>query len=170
MTELAGDCKMSQSNVYRFFPKKADLVAALVLRWFAEIETELSEKLAADRTWQDKLKTFVRVQLDLKSARFDADPELFRAYLTLAEEHPEPVAVHVGKLQGELDDILGAVFEAGDRAKARCLVEDATRMFRDPYAIARLREACRRDRADAVIGAVIRELESWLGASTPQNR
>ncbi|MEE2864381.1 MAG: TetR/AcrR family transcriptional regulator, partial [Pseudomonadota bacterium] len=34
VTDLAADCRMSQSNVYRFFPNKAALMAGLAERWF----------------------------------------------------------------------------------------------------------------------------------------
>jgi len=159
VTDLASDCRMSQSNVYRFFPNKAALMAALAARWFSEVEAELGRRISTAATWQGKLTAFVRVQLDLKSARFDADPELFRTYLTLAEEHPEPVAVHVARLQEMLKGILGTLFDGSQLAKACHLVEDATQMFRDPFVIVRLRAKCTPARAEAVIQTVIAELE-----------
>lgn len=162
VTDLAADCRMSQSNVYRFFPNKAALMAALAQRWFADVEAELRNRISAAKTWQAKLNAFVRVQLVLKSARFDEDPELFRAYLKLAEDHPEPVGVHVARLQEMLEDLLGIAFEGDELSKARHLVEDATQMFRDPFVIARLRPRCDPDRATAVINAVVAELENRL--------
>jgi len=159
MTELAADCRMSQSNVYRFFPNKAALMAALVERWFADIEEELGKRVSAAQSWQAKLHAFVRVQLDIKSARFDADPDLFRAYLALAEEQPDPVAVHVTRLQQTLDGILAGVGAGSNQAQARALVEDATQLFRDPFLIARFRARCSPARADTVVEAVVAALE-----------
>ncbi|MHA7773112.1 TetR/AcrR family transcriptional regulator [Roseibium sp. M-1] len=162
VTDLAADCRMSQSNVYRFIPNKAALMAALAERWFAEIEAGLQEKVSAADSWQTKLKAFVRVQRDLKAARYDADPDLFRAYLTLAGENPEAVGLHVAKLQSVLEEILGTVFEGRERTKACELAEDATQLFRDPFLIARLRPRCTAERADAAIAAVIATLERQL--------
>jgi len=159
VTDLAADCRMSQSNVYRFFPNKTALMAALAERWFAEIEAAILEKIAAEQSWQSKLRAFVRIQLDLKSERHDEDPDLFRAYLTLARENPEPVTMHVARLQQVLDGILGTVFEEPEKRRAREFVEDATQLFRDPFLIARLRPRCTAERADAVIEAVIAALE-----------
>jgi AcrR family transcriptional regulator len=162
VTDLASDCRMSQSNVYRFFPNKAALMAALAERWFAEVEAELQKEISTADTWQSKLKAFVTVQLEIKAARFDADPNLFRAYLTLAVENPEPVGVHVAKLQDVLDGILGTVFQGRERTRARELVEDMTQLFRDPFLIARLRPRCTEARAAAVLASVIAELERRL--------
>jgi len=159
VTDLAADCRMSQSNVYRFFPNKSALAAALVERWFQEIEAELRAVIDAADRWQTKLERFVLVQLRIKSSRFDQDPKLFRAYLMLADEHPEPVLEHVRRLQDMLNGILSAAFEGEGRDCARMLVEDATLIFRDPVSIARLRTRCTPERADAVIGAVRAELE-----------
>ncbi|WP_422376034.1 TetR family transcriptional regulator [Roseibium sp.] len=159
VTDLAADCRMSQSNVYRFFPNKASLMAALAERWFREIEAELTARTDTAARWQDKLTAFVHVQRELKSARYDQDPELFWAYLRLAEEHPEPVMAHVDRLQQILASILEPEFRGPDLAAGCTLVADATQLFRDPFLIARFRDRCTAERADAVLMAVLQELE-----------
>jgi AcrR family transcriptional regulator len=162
VTDLAADCRMSQSNVYRFFPNKAALMAGLAERWFEDVEVALQVEISAAESWQSKLAAFVRVQLAIKSERFDDDPDLFRAYLTLAGEHPEPVTIHVSRLRKMLEGILGALFEGSELKRACELVEDATQLFRDPFLIARLRPRCTEERAEAVLAAVLSELEHRL--------
>ena len=164
VTDLAADCGMSQSNIYRFFPNRGALMAALAERWFQDIEAELAARIGEAPSWQEKLLVFVDAQRTLKSARFDEDPELFRAYLGLAADHPEPVAMHVNRLQETLAGVLTPLFSGQQLEAACCLVEDATQMFRDPYAISRLRGRCTEDRAAAVLAAIIRELEHRLRA------
>ncbi|MDN3718993.1 TetR/AcrR family transcriptional regulator [Roseibium salinum] len=121
VTELAAECGMSQSNVYRFFPNKAALIAALADRWFVDIEAELRKAIDSADNWQTKLQQFVLVQLALKSSRFDQDPQLFRTYLALAEKHPEPVLLHVARLENMLTAILSAAFDRESLDAARTI-------------------------------------------------
>jgi AcrR family transcriptional regulator len=159
VTDIASDCNMSQSNVYRFFPNKAALMAALVERWFMAIEAELLAAVNGAQTWQENLRQYVLVQLRLKTARFDQDPVLFRANLVLADEHMEPVRDHVSKLHSILDSILEKAFDGAELVKAMNLFEDTTQIFRDPYFISRLRLRCTPERAEEVLKVVICELE-----------
>ena len=48
VSDIAAECGMSQSNAYRFFHSKGDLLEAVGERWFAEIERELAD-IAASR-------------------------------------------------------------------------------------------------------------------------
>ncbi|MBW4636302.1 MAG: TetR/AcrR family transcriptional regulator [Iphinoe sp. HA4291-MV1] len=43
ISEIARACKMSHANVYRFFKTKADVMDAVVERWFSGIEQALRD-------------------------------------------------------------------------------------------------------------------------------
>jgi AcrR family transcriptional regulator len=159
VTDIASDCNMSQSNVYRFFPNKAAMMAALVERWFMAIEAELLAAVNGAQTWQEKLRQYVLVQLTLKTSIYDQDPVLFRANLVLADEHMEPVRDHVSKLHSILDGILEKAFDGEELVQAMKLFVDTTQIFRDPYFISRLRLRCTPERAEEVLKVVICELE-----------
>lgn len=160
VSEVAAECGMSQSNAYRFFPSKAALLQAVGERWFEGIETALAAVVAADSAPEAALRRFLLTHLELKRARFDADPALFRAYLALAEPNMAIVERHLVRLRRLLAVLVARLLgrdDPDDPAVARTvlLVEDLTVAFRDPRVIATRRAEFTDARAEAVVAAIL---------------
>ena len=159
--DLAAECGMSPSNAYRFFPSKAALLGAVAERWFAEVEETFRVALASKADAMAGLRAALDAQLRLKRASYHADPDLFRAYLALAERNPELVAGHVDRLRALLVDTVGRI-APGD-AGAVALVEDMTLSIRDPNHLARMRGQITDARMTALLDAVETALTARKG-------
>lgn len=164
LSDVAARVGLSQSYAHRFFATKADLVAALGARWFAEVE--VAARTAADEGPDPAaaLRAFVLAILRVKKARHDADPTLFAAYLELAAGHRQVVAAHTARLSAILRDVLAAQVSADRLDAALEMVEDATAQFRVPSLIALYPERATKARARAVVAA----LQTALDAGHPR--
>jgi AcrR family transcriptional regulator len=160
MSDVAAQAGMSQSYAYRFFADKDALVAAMAQAWFAEVTAAVRAAAANTEPVEARLLSFVLVQLRLKTARHDSDPELFAAYLDLAAGHMDQVAAHVAEMRAVLEALMVKWRGEGRAAQAARVFDDATRMFRDPYVIARMRSDVTEARARDVVAAVLAGLRS----------
>jgi AcrR family transcriptional regulator len=156
VSDVAAGCGMSQSNAYRFFPSKAALMTGIAERWFAEIETKLTDVAEDAGPAENTLQTLLMTQLRIKRARFDANPTLFLSHLELAARNMDAVWAHVHTLSALYERVVTRWLAevALDTSQARNitrLIEDATILFRDPNLIARRRDECTDERARAVI-------------------
>ncbi|WP_274423900.1 TetR/AcrR family transcriptional regulator [Chelativorans sp. YIM 93263] len=164
VTEIASECGMSQSNAYRYYPTKQALMAAFAARWFSEVEAKLAEIAQGQGTPRARLRHLLKTQLAIKIERHDRDPALFRAYLELAAANPAAVAAHSKRLSSLID---GLVAETSDGLSGRKInlaattqaILDATLMVRDPWLIARFRDALDKERADSLIDLAISALD-----------
>lgn len=155
MSDVAAEAGMSQSYAYRFFSDKDALVAAMAAAWFAEVTAAVRAAAEAAGPVEERLLAFVLVQLRLKTARHDADPALFAAYLDLAAGHMDQVAAHIGAMRAVLERLMAEWRGESGAAQAARVFDDATRMFRDPYVIARMRAHVTEARARDVVIAVL---------------
>ncbi|WP_338446007.1 hypothetical protein V5F89_12750 [Pelagerythrobacter marensis] len=166
LSELAQRVGMSQSYAHRFFPTKADLVRALAARWFREVEAASAEAASLDLAPAERLERWVLALLSLKRDRYDADPAVFDAYLALAADHMDLVAAHTDRLTDDLRRILSDLVSPADLERAVQTVEDATMLFRVPFAISRFRDRATDDRARAVVAALLPALSRPGGTAT----
>lgn len=155
LSDIAARMGMSQSNAHRFFRTKSDLVRALAERWFETVEARVSQAVADADTPQDALRACILQTLQVKRARHDADPVLFRAYLVLAADHRDLVQTHTARLTAILRGVLARLVPADRLDGAVALVEDATVQFRLPTMIAQARAHATEARAEAVIDALL---------------
>ena len=155
LSEIAARVGLSQSYAHRFFQTKADVVRALAERWFSEIETAAERIAFGDAPAPERLEGWILTLLRLKRDRHDADPELFRAYLALAAEHPDLVGRHADKLSAGLKSILAEMVPPDALADRLALVEDATLLFRVPANIAQFRDRATDERALQVVRALL---------------
>ncbi|WP_290777531.1 TetR family transcriptional regulator [Hoeflea sp.] len=160
MSDVAAEAGMSQSYAYRFFSDKNALIAAMAENWFADVSKAVCALVDGPGPVRFRLEDFVLVQMRMKCAGHDADPVLFSAYLDLASGHPDIVMAHVQEMERVLTALMAERFPGRDAAAAARVFNDATRMFRDPYVIARMRPLITEDRARAVIATVLAGLES----------
>jgi TetR/AcrR family transcriptional regulator, repressor of the ameABC operon len=113
ITDLAAEAGMSQSNVYRFFENKDALAEAMAGRWFAELITIIEDLVEADMPAKQKLYEFFARRLAIKRARFEEDPDLFRSYMELGNEHFEVIRGYVDLTDHYMAMILAEAMEEG---------------------------------------------------------
>lgn len=164
VSEVAAACGMSQSNAYRYFPSKADLINAIIARWFETVETELAKIVgeipSGDADPEDLLRRFIRCVYRVKRDAFDEDPDLYQSYLTLAADHMQTVSKHVHTIHLGLIDVTRFFLEqekiqTPDLTSCVTLIEDITVMFRDPRIIATRRPECTEERLDHILDFLI---------------
>jgi AcrR family transcriptional regulator len=95
MTELAASAGMSPSNLYRFFESKEALMEAAAGRWFAPKIAIMEEVVATDIPIRDKMYAFFVRRFALMREQYREDPDLFKNYLELGEQHFEVVRGYV---------------------------------------------------------------------------
>ncbi len=167
LSEIAARTGMSQSYVHRFFPTKDDLIRTLAERWFNDVEMRLAPIAQSTDSAENRLATFILTMLAIKRDRFDDDPILFRAYMALASEQMELVAMHGMRLRKMLSLILKDLVPFDDLQTATDLVEDATTLFRVPMMIALFRHRVTDERAKAVVQALLYSLSNSAGGKPP---
>ncbi len=113
ITDLAAEAGMSQSNVYRFFENKDALAEAMAGRWFAELITIIEDLVEADMPAKQKLYEFFARRLDIKRTRFEEDPDLFRSYMELGDQHFEVIRGYVDLTDHYMAIILAEAMEEG---------------------------------------------------------
>lgn len=140
VSDVAAVCGMSQSNAYRFFPSKKALIEAGVTRWFKDIDAELDAIANSDDEPEACLLHFLLRLYELKRERYEADPELFAACMTLAEDNMEAVEVHLQRIHEMRLRIVERCIEAGvfkgtSSSELAKLIELLTVSFSNPWII-----------------------------------
>lgn len=151
LSELARNARMSQSNIHRFFPTKADLIRSLAKRWFEEIENESRRIVDLKNSALQRLEEWVLTILHIKRERYDSDPELFNAYLALSVDHMDILHHHTSRLHIDLKSIVADIVSSDMLEATVALIEDVTLLFRTPQNIAKYRNLATDERAQAVI-------------------
>jgi AcrR family transcriptional regulator len=113
LTEVAAACGMSQSSFYRYFPSKEAFFEAIAGRWFEELNLIMEDVVASDLPPREKLYEFFARRVAVKRARFEADPNLFRANMDLGEEHWEVIRGYVDLADHYMAMILGEAMAEG---------------------------------------------------------
>src|SRR5947208_13598049 len=122
---------VSHGSVYRHFPSKASLRQAVAKRWLDRANAPLQKIAEAAGPAPARLEKWLRTMFEIKYKKVCDDPEMFRTYLTLAQEACETVKAHRERLIGQIADIVsdgvkqGAFQVADARVSARA-VFDAT--------------------------------------------
>lgn len=150
LSGIARRIGMSQSYLHTFFASKSDLVRALAQQWFAEVESVSAAAVQSSLPPAARLETWVLGTLHLKRKRYDRNPDLFLAYLQLAEGHADIVQAHTDRLRRDLREIVSGFSPSCGTDTAVQLAEDCTLMFRTPQNIVRFRSSATDERAKAV--------------------
>ena len=159
LSDIAARMGVSQPYVYRHFKNKDALVAELARRWFEKVEEDGENICNSSQSWQDKLRTYVLSMLQLKRKAYDANPELFAAYLRFAESHGAVVEQHIKVLVDQIRRILVSSVPENDLENIVNLVLDATVQFRVPAAIMSAPLNATPQRAKPVLNAIIEYIE-----------
>lgn len=140
VSDIAAACRMSHSNIYRFFPTRAAIFGALAEDWFGVVEAALRQINASAADAPTKLRQHVLTLLQLKRDKIAADRALYEASLAAAADCREIVAAHVQTLRDALRGIVvqgmaEGSFTPGDADAITIALEQATTRFRHPRLI-----------------------------------
>jgi AcrR family transcriptional regulator len=113
MSELATAANMSPSNLYRFFENKEALMEAAAGRWFAPKIAIMEEVIAADLPIREKMFQFFARRFAVMKGQFEEDPEFFKSYLELGDQHFEVVRGYVDLGDHFLAEIVAEAMENG---------------------------------------------------------
>lgn len=113
MTELAAAAGMSPANVYRFFENKEALLEAAAGRWFAPKIAIMEEVVAADLPSREKMFQFFARRFALMRDQFHEDPDMFKSYLELGDQHFEVVRGYVDLGDHYLSEIVVQAMDEG---------------------------------------------------------
>lgn len=113
MTELAAAAGMSPANLYRFFENKEALMEAAAGRWFAPKIAIMEEVVAADLPVRDKMYQFFARRFVWMRDEYRAEPEFFKSYLELGDEHFEVVRGYVDLGDHYLSQIVAEAMDEG---------------------------------------------------------
>ncbi|HEX4873755.1 MAG: TetR/AcrR family transcriptional regulator [Sphingorhabdus sp.] len=113
MTELAAAAGMSPANIYRFFENKEALLEAAAGRWFAPKIAIMEEVVAADLPSREKMFQFFARRFVWMRDEFREDPDMFKSYLELGDQHFEVVKGYVDLGDHYLSEIVVQAMDEG---------------------------------------------------------
>jgi len=175
MTDLATAAGMSPSNVYRFFENKDALAEAMAGEWFADLLVIMENLVAADIPVEEKLYRFFAERLILKRARYEEDPDLFKSYMELGDEHFEVIKGYVDLADHYMASILAEAMEAGyfkglELDAVVSLVNTMMQPFCNPNLMMDMMHLATEERLQIVIATIFEGLHTHEGltAGTPE--
>ena len=142
VVDVAKRLGMSHGNVYRHFPSKQALRAAVAEEWLAAITAPLAAIAAGAEPPPARLRAWLVALAAMKRQKVLEDPEMFAGFHRVALDSPEVIAAHVKSLvtqvalilaEGRADGTLPAVAVPEKDAEA---VLTATMRFHHPDLVA----------------------------------
>lgn len=141
VSEIARACKMSHGEMFIASSKtKADVMDAVVQRWFSGVEQALQEMTQKPNSAAECLEAYVLGLYRLKRDKLAAEPELFDAYLAILEVDRTAPKHHLQVLSSILQGILTRGVESGEfqianLSLATIAINAATLKFHHPLMI-----------------------------------
>lgn len=159
--DVAKRLGMSHGNVYRHFPSKQALRAAVAETWLSDVTAPLAAVAAGPEPPPARLRAWLALLAAIKRRKVLEDPEMFAGFHRVAAESPEVIAAHVQHLVDQVAGILEAgkadgslPTVAGAEADARAVLT-ATMRFHHPDLV--------RGSADAAAAeAELARITEWL--------
>jgi AcrR family transcriptional regulator len=165
VVDVARALDVSHGSVYRHFPSKQSLRQAVAKRWLDRVNAPLQKVAESSGPAPAKLERWLRTMVSIKHKKVCEDPEMFRTYLTLAQEACEVVKAHKDGLVDQIAQILSegvqqGVFQVSDlKTSARALF-DATSRFHHPAHADEWSDPQLGARIDALLALLLRGLEA----------
>jgi AcrR family transcriptional regulator len=165
VVDVARALDVSHGSVYRHFPSKASLRQAVAKRWLDRVNAPLQKIAEESGPAPARLERWLRTMFAIKHKKVSDDPEMFRTYLTLAQEACTVVKAHKDGLVDQIVHILSdgveqGVFQVADlKASARAIF-DATSRFHHPAHAEEWSEAELAARIDTVLALLLKGLEA----------
>jgi len=115
MAELAGDCKMSAGNLYRYFVSKLDIAEALARESYAKTAAMLRELVRRPGTTAaEKLEAFFVRRMHFTFQAIEADPHSLDVGQLISRERPEVVRENLAELCSLAAEILAQGNASGE--------------------------------------------------------
>ena len=136
VVDVAQSLGVSHGAVYRHFPTKAALRAAVVQHGLETVAGRLLKITEQTGPAPDRLHRWLLAFIGFKHEYARQDPELFDTYALIDKDAPDWGREHIGALTAQLDQILADGVAAGEfRASARGggrAIWNATTRFHHP--------------------------------------
>ncbi|MGW1995402.1 TetR family transcriptional regulator [Embleya sp. NPDC001921] len=137
VVDVARALGVSHGSVYRHFPSKQALREAVTRRWLDRTHDTLATVSATEGTAAERLSGWLVGLFTAKRAKASADPELFAAYMQLANQASAEITRHVDGLIEQLaglvaDGVADGSFAPTDPHDTAVAIFNATDRFHDP--------------------------------------
>jgi AcrR family transcriptional regulator len=141
VADVARALGVSPGSIYRHFPTKAALRAAVTNEWLDRTHTGLEEIAAGDTPAPERLHQWLAALFLSKKTHSREEPELFATFSALTAEHGEVATEHIGDLTRQIRTIIEAgverqEFTVTDLDAAATAVFQATAPFHNPLHVA----------------------------------
>lgn len=168
--DVAKRLGMSHGNVYRHFPSKQALRAAVAEDWLAGVTAPLAEVAARGTAPPERLAAWLAALAAIKRRKVLEDPEMFAGFHRVTQESPEVIAAHVGHMVDQVAGILaegragGTLPRVSDPAADARAVLTATLRFHHPDLVATTGDEAK---ASAELARITALLLAGFGAAAP---
>lgn len=165
VVDVARALDVSHGSVYRHFPSKASLREAVAKRWLDRVNAPLLKVAEASGPAPARLERWLRTMFAIKHKKVSEDPEMFRTYLTLAQEACKVVKAHKDGLVDQVahiiaDGVKQGVFQVTDPTTSARAIFDATIRFHHPAHADEWSDPQLAARIDALLALLLRGLEA----------
>jgi AcrR family transcriptional regulator len=113
MTELGAAVGMAPSNLQRYFESRDALLEAVAERWFADKIQIMEEVCGSDLPLREKMHAFFARRFVSMVAQYEEEPELFKSYLEIGNQHYEVVRGYVDLGDHYLSVLIAEAMEQG---------------------------------------------------------
>jgi AcrR family transcriptional regulator len=140
--DVARAMNMSHGNLYRHFPSKAALRAAVIHRWLGHISDHMDAVARKDIPADQRLVEWLKALAVVKQRKVSEDAELLAAAVKVVGDLPEVQDQHAALLTDQLAGILeagladGTLPGAGDSHLTSTAILNATTRFHHPVMVA----------------------------------
>ena len=114
VVDVAQSLGVSHGSVYRHFPTKAALRAAVVQQGLEKTAAQLRHITEETGPAADRLHRWLLALGDIKQRKAREDPELFGTYIMIEKDGPEVIREHFAVMTSQIDRILRDGVEAGE--------------------------------------------------------
>lgn len=158
--DIAAEAGVARTAIYRYFPNKQAIVAALATRWLAEDEKRLAD-IARDREVDpaERLRAFLLSDAEC-ARRYLSDPCLLEVLDEVTRNVAPVIQQHRAHVRRHLTGLLAEGASAGRFRTAQPdqlaqTLDDLIGRFHDPRLAADLEPEIWRDRAKAAIELIL---------------
>ncbi|MFV2057083.1 MAG: TetR/AcrR family transcriptional regulator [Thiohalomonadales bacterium] len=107
MAEIAKDCQMSASNIYRFFPSKLDIAAGLACRCLDEEADALQAVIAKkELSATERLREFIFTLFEETYTKWSEQPRMTETVVAICNERMDIVDQHIHRKHALLTTLL----------------------------------------------------------------
>jgi len=163
--DIAAEAGIARTAVYRYYPNKRAIVAALATRWLARDETRLAE-IARDtgRSPAARLQAFLMTDAEC-TRRYLSDGSLGEVLEEVLEHQPAILLQHRNNVRRHLTGLLAegsaaGVFRGDPAEKMSLSIDDLMSRFHDARLAAGIDKAVWRDRAAAAVDMILRTVRA----------